>query len=138
MNKIIAITWKDALLRFSSKAEWLFFLILPIVFTVVLAGGAGPQGDNRIRLVVVDQAGSPLAQELVAALELSNTVRTDLLTLTEAEAELSQRRTSAVLIIPAGFSLDGRTGTAPAAQQHQCHGGRARRAGRDRPHQQRG
>ncbi len=35
MNRILAITRKDTLLRFSSVAEWLFFLILPIVFTVV-------------------------------------------------------------------------------------------------------
>lgn len=106
MNKIIAITWKDVLLRFSSKSEWLFFLILPIIFTVVLAGGTGSQGDNRIRLVVVNQANSPLAQELIDTLAESDTVRPEVLSMADAEAQLSQRRTSAVLIIPVGFRME--------------------------------
>ncbi len=33
MKKIFAIAWKDTLLRFTGWSEWLFFLILPIVFT---------------------------------------------------------------------------------------------------------
>jgi ABC-2 type transport system permease protein len=107
INKILAITWKDALLRFSSKSEWLFFLILPIIFTVILSGGTPQNGDNRVRLVVVDQAASPLSQELIAALDQSDTVRPDVLSLREADAELSQRRTSAVLVIPAEFTLQG-------------------------------
>ena len=65
MRKILAITWKDLLVRFSSKSEWLFFLILPIFFTFVLAGGSGPPGDSRIRLVVVDQANTSLSADLI-------------------------------------------------------------------------
>lgn len=109
--KILAITWKDALVRFSSKSEWLFFFILPVVFTLLLSGGA-PQngGDSRVRLVVVDQAASPLAQDLIAALRQSETVRPEVMSLAEADMELSQRRTSAVLVIPAGFSLDDLAG----------------------------
>ena len=52
MKKIFAIAFKDARERFSGFTEWLFFLILPIVFTLVLAGGTGASSDNRIRLVV--------------------------------------------------------------------------------------
>jgi ABC-2 type transport system permease protein len=104
MKKIFAIAWKDTLLRFESWSRWLFFLILPIVFTVVLAGGTG-SSDSRIRLVVVDQANSPLSVDLVAALENSQAVRPDPLTLAQAESQFSQRSTSAVLIIPAGFDL---------------------------------
>jgi ABC-2 type transport system permease protein len=104
MKKILAIAWKDTLLRFESWSRWLFFLILPIVFTVVLAGGTG-SSDSRVRLVVVDQANSPLSADLVAALENSQAVRPDLLTLAQAESQFSQRSVSAVLIIPAGFDL---------------------------------
>lgn len=39
MKKIFAIAWKDAIVRFGSSAELLFFIILPIVFTFLLAGG---------------------------------------------------------------------------------------------------
>jgi ABC-2 type transport system permease protein len=33
MKKILAIIRKDIRLRFAGPSEWLFFLILPIVFT---------------------------------------------------------------------------------------------------------
>jgi ABC-2 type transport system permease protein len=105
MKKILAITWKDTLVRFDGFSRWLFFLILPIVFTLVLAGGSGVSKDNRLRLVVVDQANSPLSADLMAALENSQAVRPDLMTLAKAETQFSQRNASAVLIIPGEFDL---------------------------------
>jgi len=105
MKKIIAIAWKDTLVRFTGWSEWLFFLILPIVFTLVLAGGTGGSSDSRVRLVVVDQANSPLSADLLAALEKSQAVRPDLMTLAQANAQFSQRSASAVLTIPADFDL---------------------------------
>jgi ABC-2 type transport system permease protein len=105
MKKIFAIAWKDTLIRFDSWSRWLFFLILPIVFTVVLAGGTGGSSDSRIRLAVVDQAGSPLSADLIAALEKSQAVRPDAMTLARAEDQFSQRSVSAVLVIPAEFDL---------------------------------
>ena len=105
MKKIFAIAWKDTILRFSGLAEWLFFLILPVVFTVILAGGTGASSDNRVRLVVVDQANSPLSANLVAALENSQAVHPVAATLKQAETQFSQRRVSAVLVIPADFDL---------------------------------
>jgi ABC-2 type transport system permease protein len=105
MKKIFAIAWKDTLMRFTGWSEWLFFLILPIIFTLVLAGGSGGSSDSRVRLVVVDQANSPLSADLVTALENSQAVRPDLLTLAQAEDQFSQRSASAVLVIPAEFNL---------------------------------
>lgn len=108
MKKILAIAWKDTKLRFSGVAEWLFFLIMPVFFTIVLAGGTGGPSDfdNRIRLVVVDQARTPLSQRMLAALEASDSVRPERLPLEEAEREFDERNVSVVLIIPAGFDLD--------------------------------
>jgi ABC-2 type transport system permease protein len=105
MKKIIAIIRKDTRLRFSGPSEWLFFLILPILFTVILAGGTGGSSDGRVRLVVVDQADSPLSQQLVAELEKSDAVRPELLPLSQAEDQFSQRRVSVVLVIPPEFDL---------------------------------
>jgi len=104
MIKILAVVWKDTLLRFDGWSRWLFFLILPVVFTVALAGGTG-SSDSRARLVVVDQANTSLSAQLVAALQDSQAVRPDLLTLAQAERQLSQRSVSAILIIPAAFDL---------------------------------
>jgi len=101
MRKIITIIWKDTLLRFSSRSELLFFLILPIFFTFILAGGTGNQGgDNRIHLLVVDQAQSPLSAQIIAKLEKSGTVRPVVLTLDEAEGEFEARNASVLLVIP--------------------------------------
>jgi ABC-2 type transport system permease protein len=105
MKKIFAIAWKDTLLRFKGWSRWLFFLILPIVFTVALGGGTGASSDSRVRLVVVDQANSPLSADLVAALGNSQAVRPDVMTLAQAETQFSQRSASAVLVIPERFDL---------------------------------
>ena len=79
MHKILAIIRKDTLLRFSSWTEWLFFLIMPVAFTVILSGGTGgpTDFDNRIRLVVVDQAQSALSTELIQTIEDSESIRPD-------------------------------------------------------------
>jgi ABC-2 type transport system permease protein len=102
MKKIINIIWKDSILRFSSKSELLFFLILPIIFTFILAGGTGTQGgDNRIRLLVVDQAQSPLSAQIIAELGKSDTVSPVVSALDKAESEFEARNASSLLVIPA-------------------------------------
>ncbi len=105
MRKIIVIAWKDTVLRFSSAWEWLFFLVLPVFFTLVLAGGTGAPADNRIRLDVVDQASSPLSAQLKTALEKSLAVNPQVMPLAQAEDDFSRKQVSAVLIIPADFDL---------------------------------
>jgi hypothetical protein len=101
MKKILSIIWKDTILRFTSKSELLFFLVLPIFFTFVLAGGTGNQNvDNRIRLLVVDQAQSRLTQQIIAGLQDSDSVRPEVMTLDEAEEIFSNREASTLLIIP--------------------------------------
>jgi ABC-2 type transport system permease protein len=105
MRKIIAIAWKDTILRFTSPWEWMFFIIMPVIFTVILAGGTGGSADNRIRLAVVDQANSPLSAELVAALGESEAVRPDVMTLASAENQFSIRRVSSLLVIPPEFDI---------------------------------
>ena len=105
MNKILAIIRKDIRLRFAGPSEWLFFLILPVAFTLILAGGTAGAGDARIRLLIVDQANTSLSAELIAALGKSEAIRPQVAPLATAESEFSQRRMSAVLIIPAAFDV---------------------------------
>jgi ABC-2 type transport system permease protein len=106
MIKIIAIAWKDTILRFTGVIEWFFFLILPIVFTLIVAGGTGASPDSRVRLVVVDQANSSLSMEFLMALERSEAVRPEQTDLKTAEDQFSQRSVSAILIIPADFTME--------------------------------
>lgn len=114
MKKIFAIAWKDAIVRFASPSEWLFFIVLPLVFTFIFAGGV-PTGDedNRVRLVVVDEAQTEISRQLIEELENSTSVRPDVLSLKEAEDEFDSRRVSALLIVPAGLDAESiQNGTA--------------------------
>jgi ABC-2 type transport system permease protein len=114
MKKLFAIAWKDAIVRFASSSELLFFIILPIFFTFLLAGGT-PSGDtdNRIRLVVVDQADTSISREIFAELEKSTAVRPQYFPLEEAEEMFDARRASSLLIIPAGLDMESiQSGTA--------------------------
>ncbi len=106
MKKILAIAWKDAIIKFSSKSEWLFFLILPIAFTFLIAGGV-PSGadDDRIRLLVVDEAQTSISRQIVSELENSTAVRAEIVAREEAESQLDDRRAPVVFIIPAGVDL---------------------------------
>src|SRR5258705_7132553 len=103
MKKIFAIAWKDAIVRFGSSSELLFFIILPIVFTFLLAGGT-PSGDEdpRIPLSVVDEARTSVSQEILHELENSTAVRPELTTRQEAQNQFDDRRAEVGLIIPAG------------------------------------
>jgi ABC-2 type transport system permease protein len=119
MNKILAIILKETKVRFASFSEWLFFLILPIVFTLVLSASTGPRADadNRILLPVVDQAQSVLSEQVLSELEGSETVRVVLVTLEDAQDKFDSRRYNAVLILPEGLDADKDTNEVEFMQQ---------------------
>src|SRR5258706_13061029 len=106
MKKIFGIAWKDAIIRFASSSELLFFIILPIVFTFLLAGGT-PSGneDSRILLLVADDANTAISKQIIHELENSTAVRPEVLTRAEAQKQFDDRRADAVFIIPAGIDI---------------------------------
>lgn len=103
MNKIFAIIKKDVILRFASGWELLFFIVMPLVFTFLLAGGT-PSGneDPRIRVLVADEANTVVSRQIVDELERSTAVRPVLTTREDAQEEFDGRRASTIFIIPAG------------------------------------
>lgn len=114
MKKILAIIWKDTIIRFATPSEILFFIVLPLVFTYLLTGGV-PSGDDdpRIGLLVVNEANTPASQQIVEQLEMSTAVRPETVTREEAESLFDDRRAEVVLILPAGLSSDSiQNGTA--------------------------
>ncbi len=107
MRKILAIIRKDFILRFTTPAEWVFFLILPIIFTFLLAGGTpGSNSDFRSVLPVVDEANSPLSQRIFSELEKSTVIRPELVTRAEAEQRFRERTNAFWLLIPTNTSME--------------------------------
>jgi ABC-2 type transport system permease protein len=89
---------------FASSSELLFFVILPIIFTFLLAGGT-PSGseDPRIRLLIVDEANTAVSQQIIDQLEHSTAVRPEVTTRAQAQSQFDERRASSVFVIPAGI-----------------------------------
>ncbi len=106
MKKIFAIAWKDAIIRFASRSELIFFIILPIVFTYLLAGGTySDKGDSRLPLLVVDEADTSISQQIIDELNHSTAIRPELSTREEAQKQFDDRRAEAVFIIPKGIDI---------------------------------
>ncbi len=105
LRKLVAIFWKDTIIRFSGKTELLFFVFLPVIFTALLGGfmATDPEADNRIPLLLVNEDNTTLANNLVAALEQSKSARVVVMTRSEAETAFAAREAPALLRIPAGF-----------------------------------
>ncbi|PWH12511.1 MAG: hypothetical protein DDG60_12770 [Anaerolineae bacterium] len=106
MKKLFAIIYKDALIRFASPWEWVFFIVLPVAFTFLLAGGT-PSGeqDRRIRLLVVDEAGTSVSHQVLAELEKSTAVRSEVVSRAEGQKQFDERRASALFILPADLDI---------------------------------
>lgn len=104
MKKLFAIAIKDTLVRFTSPMEWLFFLVLPIIFTLVIGSSSGPSSDARVKMIVVDQAKNALSETLITTLNGSSSVKIELKSLEDAISSLDQKKISSVLIIPQNFN----------------------------------
>jgi len=103
MKKIYAIAWKDILNRFADKSELLFFLILPIVFTLAISATGGGQSEKKISLLVVDQDHSAFSTGLVTELTKSESVEVKAVSLDEAQKQFDDKKAPIWLTIPAGF-----------------------------------
>lgn len=114
LSKIFQLAWKDALIRFASRSEILFFLVLPLLFTFIL-GGATFGGPTGIPTLVIDLDGSAQAADLIARIDASETVRTIVAAVpADAVAEFEDGEIDALLTIPAGYGA-ALTAGAPVA-----------------------
>jgi ABC-2 type transport system permease protein len=112
MSKVISIALKDMKLRFGSKAELLFFLILPLVFTLILSGVLFSDEAGKIVMVMVDEDNSELSQKMVNLLQSSETVAPSLLRRENAQETFDKREAAAILIIPSGMEASLKAGQA--------------------------
>ena len=114
MSKVIAIALKDLKLRFTGKTELLFFLILPLIFTLLLSGVLFGGGTNKIVMVVVDEDNSDLSHKLVSLLQSSEIVTPSILVRESAMESFNNRDAAAILIIPSGTEANLKAGQAVA------------------------
>jgi ABC-2 type transport system permease protein len=114
MSKVIAIALKDIKIRSSGKTELLFFLILPLIFTVLLSGMFFGSGSSKIVMVVVDEDNTSLSHELVSLLQASEVVAPSLMTRENAQKAFDNNDASAILIIPSGMEASLKGGQAVA------------------------
>ena len=110
MSKIIAIARKDIKIRFSGKTELLFFLFLPLIFTLLLSGVFFGGGVNKIVMVVVDEDNSDLSDKLVSLLQSSEAVAPSILAQEKAQETFDNRDAAAILIIPSGMESSLKAG----------------------------
>jgi ABC-2 type transport system permease protein len=114
MKKVITIALKDMKLRFTGKTELLFFLILPLIFTLLLSGMLFGGGSSKIVVAVVDEDNSDLSQELVSLLQASEIVAPSLMARADALKAFDDRDAAAVLVIPSGLQAGLKAGEAAA------------------------
>jgi len=105
VKKIFSIIYKDTRIRFASPVEWMFFLILPVIFILILSGGTGVPEDRRIQLEVVDLAESKLSKALISELETSTSVKPIPTSYKDAVSDFESRQASAILVIPENFNF---------------------------------
>jgi ABC-2 type transport system permease protein len=107
MRKVLAIAWNDIRVEFSERVTWIFFLVLPLVFTIIVGQGQNnspDQGaDNRYVLLLVDADHSSLSKELVAAIANSPVIQPMEKPANEAQALFNKQQAAALLTIPSGF-----------------------------------
>jgi ABC-type Na+ efflux pump permease subunit len=113
MGKFLAIAWNHIRIEFEDRSTIVFFLIMPLVFTVIVGsalGGSSSDGDTRPVLAVVDLDQSALSQELQQALQASKVMRAEALPQTEAARAFKDDQAIGVLVIPGGLQAAALSG----------------------------
>jgi ABC-2 type transport system permease protein len=114
MSKVIALAWKDIKIRTGGKTQLLFFIILPLIFTLLLSGVLFGSGTIKIVMVVVDEDNTSLSKELVSLLQASEIVAPSVMTRENAQKAFDNNNASAILIISSGMEASLKAGQAVA------------------------
>lgn len=105
MAKLFGIIKKDIRLYFASPISLVFFIVLPVMFTVVLAFATGGFG-GEIVLSYVDQANTPLSANLVQLIQEGDGLKTRGIDLVTAQSQFAEGNLDAYLVIPADFNTE--------------------------------
>jgi ABC-2 type transport system permease protein len=108
MRKLMTIAWTTLRLEFTEPISLVFFIILPVIFTLVIGFGMGasadPNADQRSIIAVVDLDGSMLSKQLVASLADSTVIKPEAISdVATGEEKLAQGSLAGMVTIPKGF-----------------------------------
>jgi ABC-2 type transport system permease protein len=110
MKRILDITLKDLTELSRNRMTFLFFLIMPVAFTLLFglafSGNANAAKDNRLPVGFIDQDGSPLSLRLAELLGDSTVFRQvedPKAAPADLEQQVADEDLAAALIIPAGY-----------------------------------
>ncbi|HSD85578.1 MAG TPA: ABC transporter permease, partial [Anaerolineae bacterium] len=93
-------------IEFEDRSTIVFFLILPLAFTVIVGSalsGSNSSDDTRPVVAVADLDHSALSQEFLAALQESKAMRAEALSQAEADRAFEDDKAIGALVIPPGF-----------------------------------
>ncbi len=105
MRKLFALAWNHIRIEFEDRSTIVFYLILPIIFTIIIGstlGGSG--GDSRAPILVADEDQSAMSSELIDALDRSSVARVSIGSRDEAHQLLVENKAAAAVIVPRGFN----------------------------------
>jgi ABC-2 type transport system permease protein len=108
MRKLISIAWTTLRLEFTEPISLVFFIVLPVIFTLVIGLGMGasfgPSADQRARIAVVDLDHSSIVDELVTSMAASNVVKPETASsAAAAQDELAKGSITGIITISKGF-----------------------------------
>jgi len=109
MRHIIDIAANDLLQMSRDRSTYLFFLVMPVVFTFLFGyafGGFSSGGDPRLLVGFQDQDGSDLSQELYDLLDDSKIIRLvdrSSLSAEDLQTEVGDGDLAAAIIVPSGY-----------------------------------
>ena len=145
MQKLAALARNVLLNELSERSSWLFYLILPVLFTVVIGLGLGggrqtQNSDNRIPIAASDRDKTDLSTSFISLLNASPAVRLTDIQEEKALKDVTAGDLSLLVTIPAGYEaalLSGqpiqlkvdRTGTATSDAAEQAVSAAAFQAG---------
>jgi ABC-2 type transport system permease protein len=110
MRKILDIGWNDIKREFSYRSTLVFFLVLPLVFTLIIGqslesmySNDDENSDPRYLVLFVDEDQTEISALLQRFMEASDVIRPAPAARQEADDLLGQGQALAVLHVPAGF-----------------------------------
>jgi ABC-2 type transport system permease protein len=108
MIHILDIALKDLRQLTRDRRAFMFMLVMPVVFTLLLGfafGGFGRPSDPRLPVAYLDEDHSWLSKELHGLLANSETIRLEegLNTPAELEQRIADKKAAAAILVPAGY-----------------------------------